>query len=246
MLPTPFGITSTSKVGTALAAVNIVAIEPLIADTAADWSSQTFNFNSSTGNILVLFSSRSNASNPEGFSGVTWAGDALTEELDVETNATFAALGWAGWIRGGSTGAQDLVVTATATKQRDLFGYAISFDRMAAVPIGGKAGSSVRTEQSAFGVAVTAASAMGRLISFVSGMNSTLRPYSVSAGWDLIAPTGSMPTQTGPNGTGDIGGVMGSRLAGAAGSYTMTGASADVPPTTTDDWVALSLEVLPA
>lgn len=247
MLTTPFGIGATSRVGSALSAVNIVAIQPLAVQAQTDWSSLTIRFDSPTGKMLVLFSSRSNSSNPEGFSSVTWGGEALDGELDVETNAVGGALGWAGWIDDGASGEQDLIVTATATKQRDLFGYAISFDRMAAVPIGGKNGASVRTEQSAYGVPVTAASAQGRLISLVCAMSSTPRPYNVSAGWTLIGPTSGMPTATGPNGTADISGVLGQRLAGAPGSYTMTGASSDVPPdSVTDDWVALALEVLPA
>lgn len=232
--------------GAALSPVNIVEIQPLRVDTTADWSSLTIRFTSTTGNMLVAFAARSNAGDPPQFDPVTWAGEPLEEELDVENNVVGGALGWAGWIRGGQTGEQDLIITAGGAKQRDLFGYAISFDRLAETPIGGKAGNSVRVGQSGYGVPVTALSAQGRLISFVAGMHSELRPFQVSAGWQLIAPTGGMPTSTGPNGTGDISGVLGQRLAGAPGSYTMTGSSADVPPTTTDDWVALALEVLPA
>ena len=92
MWVTPYGLGVRSYTGTALIRPNIVSVAPLISDTATDWTTQTFNFDSPTGNIVVLASTRCNAGTPDGFSA-TWNGDALTEEEDVEINAVNAGLG---------------------------------------------------------------------------------------------------------------------------------------------------------
>lgn len=240
MLVTPYGIAATKPAGTSLLTPNIVAVQKLVADTAADWSSQTFRFDSTNGNIVVLFSSRSNAADPLGFEA-TWAGDALTESLDLDNNRVGGALGWAGWIRGGATGEQDLIITAGGSKQRDLLGWAFMFDRLAETAIGATAGAPVVSVQSAYGFTLNVTNAASRLLGLVAAMHDDLSPFSLSAGW-----TRQETTKSGNAGTGDIAAVSGHRLAGATGNITMTATSTAAGPPTTDDWVSIGLEVLPA
>jgi hypothetical protein len=191
--------------------------------------------------MAVLFTTRSNSSDPLQFSGVTWDGDALTETLDLDNNRVFGALGWAGWIRGGSTGEHDLIITAGGAKQRDLAGWAVSFDRLAASPIGASDGAPVVAVQSAYGVTLNVTDAASRLVAVVAAMHDDLSPLALSVGW-----TREDVFKTGNAGTGDIAAVLGSRLAGATGNITMTATTAAVGSPTTDDWVSLGLEVLPA
>ena len=241
MWVTPYGLGVRSYAGTALVTPSIVSVQVLNSNTAADWTTQTFNFNSPTGNIVVLFAARSNASNPTGFSA-TWAGGALDEEEDVEINAVNAGLGWAGWIRGGVTGSNDLVVTGGDGLQRDLLGYAISFDRLAASPIGAKTGASVNTSQSSYGLTLNVQNAMSRLVGLVASMHSNQYPLALNAGWSPVSPS----ARTGNGGIADIAAVCGQKAADATGNTTMTGTTTAAGPPVASNWCAVGLEVLPA
>ena len=241
MWVTPYGLGVRSYTGTALIRPNIVSVAPLISDTATDWTTQTFNFDSPTGNIVVLASTRSNAGTPDGFSA-TWNGDALTEEEDVEINAVNAGLGWAGWIRGGATGARDLVITAGDDDQRDFLGYALSFDRLAATPIGAKFGNSVNVSQSSYGLTLDVTDANSRLVGLVAAMHTRVYPLALNAGWSTVSPA----ARTGTGGAADVTGICGQRAASATGATTMTGTTTKAGSPVADWWCAVGLEVLPA
>jgi hypothetical protein len=242
MIVTPFGLTSAHR-GTALVTPSVVSVAPLKIDTPANWTTQTFNFASSTGNILVMFPTRSVDSNPAGILSVTWDGDAVTEVLDVEIDENGGAIGWAGWIRGGSAGAtaRDLVITATEADFRDVMGWAITLDRMAASPLGDTVGHPVRVVQAAHSVVFDVDDAGSRLFGLVASMDNRLLPFGLTTGWTSLGTD-----KTGLGGVADIAAILGTKVAGATGAQTMTATSMAAGPPTTDDWVSLGIEVLPA
>jgi hypothetical protein len=223
-------------VGTALVRPNIVSVAELKLNTTADWTTQTFSFSSTTGNIVVLFSTRCTSTSPDGFIG-SWAGAALTEARYVEQNVVGAGLANASWIRGGATGVHDLVITADADDQRDVLGWAISFDRLAAVPLGALAGTSVTSLQTSYDVTLNVQDGSSRLLALVAAMNSNVFPLTASAGWTL-----HQADRTGTGTASDISAVLAHQAAGATGNTTMTASG----PASTDDWVSLAVEVLPS
>jgi hypothetical protein len=245
MIATPFGL-STLHSGTALVTPSVVAVQPLVRDTPGDWTSLTFNFSAPTGNMIVVFCTRSNDADPSGILSVSWAGAALNESADVEVDEQFAAIGWAGWIRGGASGAQDLIVTATSSDFRDLVGYAIMLDRLAATPLGDVDALSVRITQSAIVVPNQPTVQASRIISFAGCVNENLFPFSLSSGWDVLGPQAG-GHRTGNNTTGDVAGICGTRLAAPSLAATdMTASTAAAGAPTAADWTRISLEVLPA
>ena len=223
-------------------------ITRLSANHTSPYGSATFTgHTSAAGNVLVVFATRAIPNSPGGFSSVTWGGSALTEsvdeELDIGTSKAATAHVWAGFIDNGPTGSQSIVITpANSTDFQDIAGFAISVDRLLASPYGASpVPGVVRTVQSAYGVPIVAVNSASLLISFVAAMDENLAPFGISADWTLRDQF-----KTGNGGTGDIACVLGTRLAGAAGSYTMLATSTAAGTPSTDDWCAVALELLPA
>lgn len=216
----------------------------LSTSVTAAYSSLSFPGHSSpTGNVLVMFFSRAVVNNPGGFDSVTWGGSALTEVLDFERaqppSASGSVAGWAGWIRGGPTGAQNVVVTPTGTDFEDLIGWAISFDRLAASPIGDSAGAAAQGVAAAYSTGVTAMNSGSRLIGAIAVNNENLSPMNANAGW-TIRDQG----KTGNSGGGDIAAILAQRTADAAVARTLTGQTSTA--LTWDEWGGMLLEILPA
>lgn len=245
MFVTPFGALSQARPGTSLLTPNIVGtVTRLSVSVTAAYSSLSFpGHTSPTGNVVVMFFSRAVVNSPGGFDSVTWGGEALTEALDFERpnppSASGAVVGWAGWIRGGPTGAQNVVVTPTGTDFEDLIGWAISFDRLAASPIGDSAGAAAQGVAAAYSTGVTATNSGSRILAAVAVNNENLSPMSASAGWTVVEQG-----KTGNSGGGDIAAILAQRTADAAVARTLTAQTSTA--LTWDEWGGMALEILPA
>lgn len=221
-------------------------ITALLDANAASWDTKTFTgatgHTSATGNILVFVASRSNSGPSLTITGVTWDGNPLTPISSGSLTGVGRALCWCGWIRGSTTGARDIVVTASAVDARRCMGYAIDLDRMAASPIG-HAPAAVVTNvvQSVESVTITPTNPNSLLLGFTAALAGGINPMSVNAvdGWSELANS-----VTGAAGGNDICGILGSRPAGNVTARTFSGVSDAL--TTTDDWAAMGFEVLPA
>jgi hypothetical protein len=230
-----------ARPGTSLVTPIVQNIYPLLANTTSDWTTLSFPLTVSSGNLLVMFSMRTTTATPGGLNPVTWDGENLTEVLDDGFDANGGGCGWAGWIRDGSLSG-NLVMTAGDSDYRDLIGWVMAFDRLAAAPLAANAViNPVRSEQSAHGVTINAQNANSRLIGLVAAMHEDLSPFSVSSGWTL-----NRQDKTGNGGIADIAAVLASKVANATGNQTLTATTAASGPPSTDDWIGLAVEVLPA
>lgn len=203
--------------------------------------------NSPSGHVFVLLCSRNTVNSPQGWDGATWGGDAMTQICDVVSTISGSkaqtATVWAGYKYAGLTGSQTVVITPTAAEYLDACGFIFSVDRMLpSSPLGASSGGSVvRAVQSAYGRAISAGNSGSLLVSLVAACDEDLSPFAIPTGWTL-----NDQMKTGNAGPGDIAGVLGSRVAGAVASFTMTATSTATGTPTTDDWGAVSIEILPA
>jgi hypothetical protein len=230
---------------TALLTPAILASTPLLSSTTAPYTSLPFATHSSpSGNLVVILFARNTVNAPQGFDTVTWGGDPVTEVLQFELpnppSAAACSVGWCGWIRGGLTGLQTLVVTPVAAEFNDLIGWVLSLDRLAVAPIGSDPqAAAVRVIQAAHSVTILADNADSLLLGAIVANDENLSPFTVSADW-----TPRDQQKTGNSGTGDITGILAGKTAGSTGAHTLTAATSTL--LTTDDWGAIALEILPA
>lgn len=245
-LGTGLGLVSPPR--TQLFTPNVTTVTRLLASHTSPYGSATFTgHTAAAGNVVIVFATRCVVNSPGAFSSVTWGGAGLTESLDVQSTISGSKAGtaaiWAGFIDGGLTGSQNIVITpANSTDFQDIAGFAISVDRLLASPYGASpVGAVVRTVQSAYGVPIAAVNSASLLISFVAALDENLAPFGVTSTWTLRDQF-----KTGNSNVADIACVLGTRLAGAAGSYTMLATSTAAGTPSTDDWGAIALELAPA
>lgn len=209
-------------------------------DGAVSWGTKTFagTHTSSTGNLLLVCGTRSNTGSATDIAGATWNGHALTETLTASLTGVGRAIVWAGLINGTDTGARDLAITAAGANVRDFIGWLIDFDR--AITIGAAPPPTVtNTVKSSESINITPADANSLLLGFCMALDENINPMSVNSGWTEIDNQ-----KTGVGGGSDLAAIIGSRTAATLTAKTFTGVSDAL--STTDDWAALALELLPA
>lgn len=225
-----FGVQTRPRVGR-VTALNVT--------DAADVGSKSFvgTHTSLTGDMGLLFARRSNASPSATITGVTWDGGAVTEAADAGTNGAGRALVYAGWIKGGATGAKTLAVTYSAASARDFCGWIFDIHGMNATPMGATAVSIANqvADTGSQSLAITPAAVTGLLVGIVSAMHSDASPMLANSGWRRA--TGQ---RTGNGGTADIAAVLAYRRSGTTSPVTLTGTANGA--TVTDDWCAAIME----
>lgn len=218
----PAGAATTPSIGT---------ITALSQDDATSQSTYQFStHNSSTGNVLVIFSVRSNSGASPSVTSVKWNNTALTQIEFAKINGVNRAVIYAGLIRNGSTGSRNIDVVLSAAQARDFAGYAIDLDDLAADAIG--AHKSVVTNRNQFSQRLTIngiLNADSLLIAAFFAHDGTVDPLWQSAGWD---DEGEVQSGTGAV---NIAGQLTSRVAGAGDTVTVECATdaANLTPSTT-------------
>jgi hypothetical protein len=225
-----FSTPSTTKI-----TPSIIAITPATSNDTVDVSSKTVAHNSSTGNLLVFAFAAPNAAGTITVSA-TWNGVALTQRAHAVLAGVRRPNLWAGTIRGGSTGANNLVVT-WSNSVRDTVIWVVDIIGMAASPVGATAQQAFNSSAIDVSAALSVQDADSLLVAVAGFGSGGSDPYAMS-GW-----TEDEERQSGTGGTGvDISAVLGHRLAGAVGSQTLTvtGSVAD------DDRAICIVELLPS
>jgi hypothetical protein len=241
VIPTPNWASAAAQVVPTLGAVSKLENNDL-----ADMSGWTKTVHTSvTGNIGVIFATRNNSAQVRSVTSVTWNGVALVELQDSCLGGVGRPMVWAGYLLGGATGLQSLVITLSSANLRDLCGFIFDVnDLNLTTPIGAtdKKTENVPAGQLSMTFPLTAVSANSLLVAAAFCYDEDLEPLAPTAPWNLVTNAESGPTQ----GVGDIIGILCTLAPGATGLQTLTATGTVTTTATTDDWGAAGMELLPA
>jgi hypothetical protein len=205
----------------------------------SNWITKTFNTHSSlTGNVLLLFVTRSNGGTESEVLGATWDGAPMTVIAEDHLTGNGRALAWCGYINGGALGASDLEITLSFENARRSVGYIIDFDREISI---GDAGCTVTNAVApSSSITLTPTDANSLLMAASIALDEEVYPMGVNTvdGWTELGSH-----KSGNNTSSDLAIVLASMPAGGIVPRTFTGVSDAA--TTTDDWAVMGFELLP-
>lgn len=216
--------------------------EVLVNDTVSvtGWTISTHS--STSGHVLILGLYRSNNATSPTVTGCTWAGNAMTLLVQGIINGNGRVGAFGAYIRGSTTGTQNLVIS-TGAGARDLLAYVFDLTQLkASSPIGENQtnpyNSTAKSSHSVAGTLQNAGSAVFGLLGMSNGDSSF---FGTPVGGTILDSG-----RTGTSTTVDIAGACMATYLQPSGAFTMGCTSAASPtPVTSPDWNGTFVELLP-